>query len=132
MTATCACSLKRLINSAPFTSMMRADPCALSVRTGSCQPCHDRAHSHAFEHDQSSPAVTSSPVAKTASYSRASCSMPPPAPVDQLVGDTGHGRHHNGDVVTRIDLPLDVVRHVTDAIEIEATDVPPNFITSLS
>jgi hypothetical protein len=43
MTATSLRSLKRLISSAPLMSRMRAEPCALLVRIGSCQPCQERA-----------------------------------------------------------------------------------------
>ena len=75
ITATWPCSLKCLISSAPFTSWMRAEACALSVRIGNCQPCQERALTPMPASTMAkSPAVTSSPVATTASYSRASCS----------------------------------------------------------
>ncbi len=54
---------------------MRATPCALSVTIGICQPCHERAWTPSDCRTMaSSPAVTCSPVATTASYSRASWS----------------------------------------------------------
>ena len=99
---------------------MRAEPCALSVRIGNCQPCQERALTPMPSSTMaSSPAVTCSPVATTASYSRASCSSGGvAAPGDQLVGDAGHGRDHDGDVIAGVDLALDVARHVADAVEI--------------
>ena len=67
----------------------------------------------------SSPAVTCSPVATTASYSRASCSSGGLAhPGDQLVGDAGHGRDDDGDLVAGVDLALDVARDVADALDV--------------
>ena len=41
-----------------------------------------------------------------------------PAPFDQLIGDAGHGRDHDGDVMAGVDLALDVARDVADAVEI--------------
>jgi hypothetical protein len=41
-----------------------------------------------------------------------------PAPFDELVGGAGHGRHDNGDLMAGVDLALDVLRDVTDAVEI--------------
>ncbi len=74
ITATCFWVAKRLISSAPLTSRMRAEPCTLSVRIGSCQPCQERALTPMPSSTMaSSPAVTTSPVATTASYSRVSC-----------------------------------------------------------
>ena len=40
------------------------------------------------------------------------------APGDQLIGDAGHGGHHDGDVVTGVDLALDVAGDIADAVEI--------------
>ena len=75
ITATSLRSLKRLISSAPLMSWMRAEPWALLVRIGSCQPCQERALMPMPSSVMaSSPAVTCSPEATTASYSRASCS----------------------------------------------------------
>ena len=55
-------------------SRMRAAPWALSVRMGICQPCQERALTPMFCKVMArSPAVTCSPDATTASYSRASC-----------------------------------------------------------
>ena len=67
----------------------------------------------------SRPAVTCSPVATTASYSRASCSGDGLAhPRDELVGDARHGRDHDGHLVAGIDLALDVARDVADALDV--------------
>src|SRR5207302_4904146 len=40
------------------------------------------------------------------------------APLDQLIGGAGHGRHHHGDLMARLDLALDVACHVADAVDI--------------
>ncbi len=54
-------------------SAMRAEPCASEVTTGICQPCQERALRPSFcRATASRPAVTSSPEATTASYSRGS------------------------------------------------------------
>ena len=112
-------------------SVMRAEPCAALVLIGICQPCQERA---LMPMDcstmASSPAVTCSPVATTASYSRASCSSEASLhPGDELVGDARHGRDDDGDLVAGIDLALDVARDVRMRSTL-ATDVPPNFITT--
>ena len=66
-----------------------------------------------------SPAVTSSPEATTASYSRASCSGAGlGAPGDEFVGLARHGRDHDGDVVAGLDLAFDVARGVADAVDV--------------
>ena len=41
-----------------------------------------------------------------------------PAPADQLVGLAGHGGDHDGDLVAGVDLALDVVRDIADAVDI--------------
>ena len=41
-----------------------------------------------------------------------------PAPRDQLIGDAGHRRDHDGYIVAGVDLALDVPRDVADAVEI--------------
>jgi hypothetical protein len=52
---------------------MRAEPCASLVRIGTCQPCQERAGSPIpWSTMARSPAVTCSPEATTASYSRGS------------------------------------------------------------
>ena len=40
------------------------------------------------------------------------------APVHQFVGLAGHRRHHHGDIMSGIDLALDVARDVADAVDI--------------
>jgi len=53
--------------------MNRAEECAEVVWIGTCQPCQDRAGtSISCKVSAISPAVTFSPLATTASYSRAS------------------------------------------------------------
>jgi hypothetical protein len=65
------------------------------------------------------PAVTCSPEATTASYSRASCSSEASRhPGDELVGRARHRRDHDGDVVAGVDLALDVAGDVADALDI--------------
>ena len=67
----------------------------------------------------SRPAVTCSPVATTASYSRASCRGDGLAhPGDQLVGGAGHGRDDDGHLVAGVDLALDVARDIADALDV--------------
>ena len=120
ITATSPRSLKRATSSPPLTSRMRAEPWAFEVTIGSCQPCQERALTPIPSSTiASSPAVTCSPEATTASYSRASCSGARlAAPADQLVGLAGHGRDHDGDLVAGVDLALDVARDIADAVDI--------------
>ena len=101
-------------------SSMRAAPCALLVRIGSCQPCQERALMPMPSSVMARrPDVTCSPEATTASYSRASCSGAAARHQrHQLVGLAGHRRHHDGDLVAGIDLALDVVRHIADAVDV--------------
>ena len=40
------------------------------------------------------------------------------APVHQLVGLAGHGRHDDGDIVSGVDFALDVTRDVADSVDI--------------
>ena len=122
MTATWP-SPKRLIRNAPSISMMRAAPCALSVLIGICQPCQERALMPIdCSAIASSPDVTCSPEATTASYSRASCSWRAiarrPDPADQFVGLAGHGRDDDRDLVAGVDLAFDVARDVADAVDV--------------
>ena len=64
----------RAISARPSNVWMRAAPCAPSVNMGICQPSQDRASTPRLCRAMASrPAVTCSPVATTASYSRASC-----------------------------------------------------------
>ena len=54
---------------------MRAEPCMADVRTGICQPIHERALTPIADSATAvSPAVICSPAATTTSYSRASWS----------------------------------------------------------
>jgi len=100
MTATSLRALKRLISSSPLTSRMRAAACASEVAIGNCQPSHERALTPmACSAIARRPDVTCSPVATTASYSRASCRTEPRAPLDQLIGGARHGRDDDGDLV---------------------------------
>ena len=67
----------------------------------------------------SRPAVTCSPEATTASYSRGVVQRRGlAAPGDELVGLAGHGRDHDGDLVAGVDLALDVARDVADAVDV--------------
>src|SRR3984957_12006439 len=111
-------------------SRMRAEPCAPEVLIGNCQPCHERALiPSACSVIASSPAVTCSPEATTASYSRASCS-----------GEAS--RHHStsrlvvpamADTTTATSWPASTSRLTWRATlrmrSMSATEVPPNFIT---
>jgi hypothetical protein len=40
------------------------------------------------------------------------------APLHQLIGLAGHRRHHDSDVMARVDLALDVAGDVADAVDI--------------
>ncbi len=40
------------------------------------------------------------------------------APGDQLIGDAGHRRNHDGDLMAGVDLALDVARDIADAVDI--------------
>ena len=67
----------------------------------------------------SRPAVTSSPEATTASYSRVvEMRARLLAPGDELVGLAGHGGDDDRDLVAGVDLALDVARDVADALDI--------------
>ena len=52
-------------------------------------------------------------------------------PGDELVGHAGHGRDHDGDLVAGIDLALHVTRDIRMRSML-ATDVPPNFMTTVA
>ena len=105
---------------APSIRSIRALPCEPSVCSAICQPAHDRASTPiSCRAIEVNPLVTCSPVATTASYSRASCSgRQRLAPADQLVGDAGHRRYHHRHLVPGIHLPLHPARHVADAVEV--------------
>src|SRR5436190_1373438 len=111
-------------------SRMRADPWASLVTIGICQPCHDRdATPMPCSAMASSPELTCSPDATTASYSRASCR-------------TAASRHHSisrlvvpamAETTTAISLPASTSRLTCRATlrmrSMFSTEVPPNFIT---
>ena len=130
MTATSPASREALSASAG-TPVMRAEPCAVLVSTGICQPCHERA---LMPMDCSTmavrPAVTCSPLATTASYSRLSCSCE--ASLTQatswLVAPA------MAETTTATLLPASTSRLTWRATFLMrstlATDVPPNFITT--
>ena len=130
ITATSLRSLKRLISSAPLMSSMRAEPCALLVRIGSCQPCQERALMPMPSSVMARrPDVTCSPEATTASYSRASCSGAAARhqPTSSLV------LPDMADTTTATSWPASTSRLTWCATlrmrSMSATDVPPNFIT---
>ena len=110
----------RRASSSPATASTRALPCAPSVRTGTCQPCQDRASTPlAWSAMASSPLVTCSPVATTVSYSRASCSGDSSwhQRTSPLV-DARHGRDHHRDLVPGLHLALHPARNGADTVEI--------------
>ncbi len=74
-TATCWPSANFAVSASVPISSIRAAPWAEVVRTGTCQPCQERASMPmAWSRSAISPAVTFSPELTTASYSRASYS----------------------------------------------------------
>ena len=122
---------KRLISSAPLTSRMRAEPWALEVRIGNCQPCQERAlMPMPSSMIARRPAVTCSPEATTASYSRASCSSEASRhqPTSWLVVPD------MAETTTATSWPASTSRLTWRATlpmrSMSATEVPPNFITS--
>ena len=130
ITATCLRSLKRLISSAPLTSLMRAEPCASSVRIGNCQPCQERALTPMPSSTiASSPAVTCSPEATTASYSRASCS----GAASRHQATSSLVLPDMAETTTATSWPASTSRLTWRATlrmrSRSATDVPPNFMT---
>ncbi len=129
ITATSPCSSRARILS-PGTSLMRATPCALSVMMGICQPCQERAVMPMLCRTIArSPAVTCSPVATTASYSRASCRGEASRTQDTswLVTPA------MADTTTAARLPASISRLTWRATlrmrSMLATEVPPNFMT---
>ena len=129
ITATWPWSMRFLISS-PSMPAMRAAPWTPSVLRGICQPCQERAGMpKSCSTMASRPAVTCSPEATTASYSRASC--------------TGAASRHQptsrsvvpdmADTTTATWWPAFTSRSTWRATlrmrAISATEVPPNFIT---
>ena len=110
---------------------MRAEPCAAEVVTGTCQPCHERACSPIdCSTIASSPAVTCSPVATTASYSRASCRTE----ASRTQATSWLVTPDMAETTTATWLPPSTSRLTWRATlrmrSTLATDVPPNFITT--
>ena len=129
ITATSPCSRRARILS-PGTSLMRATPCALSVRIGICQPCQERAvMPMPCSTMASSPAVTCSPVATMASYSRASCR----GEASRTQATSWLVTPAMAETTTATLLPASISRLTWRATlrmrSTLATDVPPNFIT---
>src|SRR3954452_20130016 len=130
MTATSLRSWKRWISSEPSMPTMRAEAWASLVRIGICQPCQDRAWiPMPCSTIASSPDVTCSPDATTASYSRASC-----------IGEASVHQATNSlvlpdiaETTTATSWPASTSRLTWRATlrirSMLATDVPPNFIT---
>ena len=130
ITATWPCS-RRLRISSPSISAMRAAPCTPSVLTVTCQPVHERAGMPISCSTMArSPAVTCSPDATTASYSRASWTLaasrhqPASLSVVPAMAET----------TTATWCPAFTSRSTWRAtlriLSISATEVPPNFMTS--
>ena len=130
ITATSPRSLKRATSSPPLIERMRAAPCALEVTIGNCQPCQERALTPIpSSTSASSPAVTCSPEATTASYSRASCrgAASRHQPTSSLVLPA------MAETTTATSWPASTSRLTCCATlrirSRSATEVPPNFIT---
>ncbi len=128
-TATWPVAMRR-ISSAPSMASMRALPCAVSVSIGICQPCQERASTPmSCSAMASRPEVTCSPVATTASYSRASCSGESSwhQPTSWLVAPA------MAETTTATWCPASTSRLTRSATlrmrSRSATEVPPNFIT---
>ena len=97
---------------------------------GSCQPCHERAFTPMpSSMIASSPAVTCSPEATTASYSRASCS----GAASRAQATSSLVLPAMAETTTATSWPASTSRFTWRATlrmrSISATDVPPNFIT---
>jgi hypothetical protein len=74
---------------------------------------------HAFQHDRQKPgADLLAGRHHCVVFARVMQHGGLPGPLDQLIGDAGHGRDHDGHVVAGIDLALDVARDIADAVEI--------------
>ena len=120
----------RATSPAPSIPSIRARPWAPSVRTATCQPVQDRASTPIVCNAMAtSPAVTCSPVATTASYSRASCSADRPwhQATSWLVTPA------MAETTTITSCPSSRSRFTRVATwrirPGSATEVPPNFIT---
>ena len=119
ITATSPRSLKRLISSAPLTSRMRAEPCALRGQDRQLPALPGaRVDAHAFQHDGEQPgghllAGGDHGVVFARVVQRRRLA----APGDQLVGLAGHGGDHDRDLMAGVDLALDVARDVADAVD---------------
>ena len=130
MTATSPSGRRRMI-SLPSIPVMRAEPCAAEVVTGTCQPCQERAcMPHRLQHDREEPGrhllagrddgVVLARVMQNGRFAH---------PRDELVGHSRHGRDDDRD-----GLPPSISRLTWRATlrmrSTLATDVPPNFITT--
>src|ERR1019366_3252343 len=109
---------------------MRPEPCSFEVRTGICQPCHERAGIPCSCRTMARrPAVTCSPEATTASYSRRSQSFEASShqPASSLVFPA------MAETTTAMSWPACRSRAMCLATlrmrSMFATEVPPNFIT---
>src|SRR5271166_473607 len=121
---------RRRTRSDPSMSRMRALPWAVSVRIGTCQPCQERASSPSCcSAIAIRPVVTCSPVATTASYSRASC-----------IGESAWHQATSwlvtpamAETTTATSCPASASRLTRRAAlrmrSRSATEVPPNFMT---
>src|ERR1700722_3210092 len=120
MTATSLRSLKRVTNSLPSMSRIRAEAWASLVLIGICHPCQERAWTPiACNADRRFPrryllagrhhCVIFTRVVHGRSFT---------APFDQLVGLAGHRRDDDGNVMAGIDLALDVTRDVANAFDV--------------
>ena len=101
-------------------SLMRATPCALSVMIGICQPCQERAVMPiACSTMASSPAVTCSPVATMASYSRASCrGEASRTQATSWLVTPAMAETTTATLVAGVDLALDVTGDVANALDV--------------
>ena len=110
---------------------MRAEPCAALVVIGICQPCQERACRPIDCSTMASrPAVTCSPVATTASYSRASCSTE----ASRTQATSWLVTPAMAETTTATLLPASTSRFTWRATlrmrSTLATEVPPNFMTT--
>ena len=99
---------------------MRALPWALSVRIGICQPCQERASTPiSCKRDrQEAGGHLFAGRDDRVVFPRVVQRRQTLAVRHELIGDSRHGGHHDGDLVPRIDLALDASRDVADAVEV--------------
>ena len=119
ITATSPCSRRSRILS-PGMSLMRADAVRVVGDDGDL-PALPGARLMPIDCSTmaSSPAVTCSPVATTASYSRASCrGAASRTQATSWLVHAGHGRDDHGHLVAGVDLALDVAGDVANALDV--------------